>query len=179
MIVRSFLLLSLLLSLLASALALAQGPRPYVPREEPLPGPEVEQPVAFSHRVHAEKAGLECLDCHEGATQGDAATLPQADACLACHRTIRPDSPEVAKVAAAARRGERLPWARVYQVPDFVFFGHREHVAAGARCAECHGPVEARDALRKEVSTLMNACLDCHRRREAPVHCVACHVLGH
>ncbi len=42
----------------------------YVSREEPLPGPEVRQPVAFSHRVHADVAKLECLDCHQGATPG-------------------------------------------------------------------------------------------------------------
>lgn len=157
----------------------AQSPGPYVPREERLPGPEVRQPVAFSHRVHAERAGLDCLDCHEGATKGDAATLPPAEACLVCHASLRTDSPEVMKLAAAAQEGARVPWARVYKVPDFVFFGHREHLAAGARCAECHGPVEARDSLRKEVSTSMTACLECHRRRQAPVHCAACHVLGH
>jgi hypothetical protein len=60
-----------------------------------------------------------------------------------------------------------------------VFFGHREHVAGGVACAECHGPVAMRDALRKEVSTGMNACLACHRRMQAPVHCAACHTLGH
>jgi NAD-dependent SIR2 family protein deacetylase len=166
-------------ALLVGGLALAQAPRPYVPREDPLPGPEVRQPVAFSHRVHAEKAALECLHCHEGATRGDAASLPQAEACLVCHASTRTDSPEVGKLVAAAEKGERLAWVRVYRVPDFVFFGHREHLAAGARCSECHGPVETRDALRKEVSTSMTACLDCHRRREAPLHCVACHVLGH
>lgn len=173
-----------LLAALSLSVAAARGGHPqaagrYVPREEPLPGPEVRQPVAFSHRVHAAAAKLECLDCHEGATRGDAATIPQAEACLVCHASLRTESPEVAKLVAAAARGERLPWARVYQVPDFVFFGHREHLAAGARCAECHGSVEARDALRKEISTSMTACLECHRRRQAPVHCAACHVLGH
>jgi hypothetical protein len=173
-----------LLAVAAFSLAAAGGDPPqvtgsYVSREEPLPGPEVRQPVAFSHRVHADAAKLGCLDCHEGATRGDAATIPQAEACLVCHASLRTESPEVAKLAAAAARGERLPWARVYQVPDFVFFGHREHLAGGVRCAECHGAVETRDALRKEVSTSMTACLECHRRRQAPVHCAACHVLGH
>jgi hypothetical protein len=153
--------------------------RGYVPREERLPGPVVPQPVAFSHRVHAERAGLDCLDCHEGATRGDAATLPGAEACMTCHGSIRAESAEVAKVRRAAATGEGLSWARVYTLPDIVFFGHREHVAAGTRCAECHGPVATRDALRKEVSTGMNACLDCHRQRQAPVHCAACHILGH
>lgn len=156
------------------------GP-PFVPpaREETLPGPEVAQPVAFSHRVHAATARLDCLDCHEGAARGDSATIPQAAACLVCHASIRADSPEIAKVADAAARGGKIPWARVYRIPDYVFFGHRQHLAAGAACADCHGDVAARDALRKEVSTSMNACLECHRRKDAPLHCAACHQLGH
>jgi len=149
----------------------------YVPREEPLPGPVVEQPIAFSHRVHAQKAGLDCLACHAGATKQDAATLPQADTCLLCHTAILPDHEEVVKLRAAP--DARIAWARVYVLPHYVFFGHREHVAAGVACAECHGPVETRDALRKEMSTGMNACLACHRRMQAPVHCAACHTLGH
>lgn len=166
-------------ALLASGDPVAQVPGGYVAREDPLPGPEVPQPVAFSHRVHAERAGLDCLDCHDGAPKGDAASVPQAAACLVCHASIRTESPEVMKLAAAAREDTRVPWARVYQVPDFVFFGHREHLASGIRCVECHGPVESRDSLRKEVSTSMTACLECHRRRQAPVHCAACHLLGH
>ena len=85
----------------------------------------------------------------------------------------------MAKLAAAAEKGERIAWVPVYRVPDYVFFGHAAHVKAGHACAECHGPVETRDVLQKEVSTSMNACLDCHRRRGARQDCVACHQLGH
>ena len=53
-------------ALLAAVAALAaQAPGAYLPREEKLPGPEVAQPIAFSHRVHAAKAGLECLACRQ------------------------------------------------------------------------------------------------------------------
>jgi len=167
----------LALGLSAAATLAAQVSGTYVPREEPLPGPEVRQPIAFSHRVHAEKAGLDCLACHDGATTQDAARLPEAATCLACHTTILPDDPEVAKLRAAA--DGRIAWARVYTLPHYVFFGHREHVTGGVACAECHGPVATREAVRKEVSTGMNACLACHRRVQAPVHCAACHTLGH
>lgn len=98
---------------------------------------------------------------------------------MTCHAAVAPDSPEVRKVAAAAESGEEIPWVPVYRVPDIVFFSHREHLAAGEACATCHGPVETRDVLQKEVSTNMTACLDCHRERGAPVHCALCHMLGH
>lgn len=153
---------------LAVALLVAEAPAPVTP-----------QPVAFSHRLHAGEAALACLHCHPGATEGDAATLPPPSLCMACHAAVRTDSPEVRKIAAAAESGKPLRWVRVYRVPDYVFFGHRRHLAAGATCTECHGPVETRDVLEKEVSTSMNACLECHRRRGAPTHCALCHLLGH
>ena len=137
------------------------------------------QPVAFSHRLHSEKAGLGCDFCHVEAAKGDAATLPSVDLCLTCHRVIKADSGEVVKLVAAAEKGERIQCVPVYRVPDYVFFGHSPHVKAGLECASCHGPVATRDVLQREISTSMAACLDCHRKRGAPQSCVACHQLGH
>lgn len=164
--------------LLAGAVVLGQTDG-YRSPEEALPLSVAPQPVAFSHRVHAGDAGLECLFCHTGADQGDFAEIPTAADCMACHEQVAADSPEVQKVVAAAEKGEEIPWVPVYRVPDIVFFSHQEHLAAGEACATCHGPVETRDVLQKEVSTSMTACLDCHRERGAPVHCALCHVLGH
>lgn len=147
--------------------------------EETLPLAVAPQPVAFSHRVHAGEAGLECLFCHSQAEEGDYAEIPTAAECMVCHQQVAASSPEVQKVAAAAASGEGIPWVPVYRVPDIVFFSHKEHLEAGEECATCHGPVETRDVLEKEVSTSMTACLDCHRERGAPVHCTLCHVLGH
>lgn len=137
------------------------------------------QPVAFSHRLHSEKAGLDCDFCHAESAKGDAATLPPVDLCLTCHRVIKTDSVEVAKLVVAAEKGERIQWVPVYRVPDYVFFGHAPHVKAGLDCASCHGPVATRDVLQKDASTSMATCLDCHRKKAAPQTCVACHQLGH
>jgi hypothetical protein len=166
-------------ALLAGATLLLAQTGGYRSPEEDLPVAVAPQPVAFSHRVHAGEAGLACLFCHAAADQGDYAEIPTAADCMVCHQQVATDSPEVQKVAAAARRGEEIPWVPVYRVPDIVFFSHKEHLQAGEECATCHGPVETRDVLQKEVSTSMTACLDCHREREAPVHCTLCHVLGH
>ena len=164
--------------LLMAAAAFTQESAPVRP-EEALPRSVAPQPVAFSHRIHAEQAGLGCDFCHVDAAKAEVATLPPADLCMTCHRAIKTDSPEVAKLAAAAAKGERISWVPVYRVPDYVFFGHAAHGKAGHACAECHGPVATRDVLQKELSTSMNACLDCHRRRGATITCVACHQLGH
>jgi len=159
--------------------ALAAQTGEYHPKEETLPAAVAAQPIAFSHRLHVGEAELDCVLCHAGARDEDFALLPAAPTCMTCHVGVKTNSPEVARLAAAAEGGGRIPWVRVYQVPDYVFFSHREHVGKGEACSTCHGPVETRDVLEKEVSTGMNACLDCHRERGAPVHCAACHVLGH
>ena len=169
---------TLVASLFLSAFALTQEVVPRRSREA-LPRSVAPQPVAFSHRIHAGKIGLPCGFCHKGVATGDEATIPSVDFCLTCHRAIKTDSPEVAKLRAASEQGKRIAWVPVYRVPDFVFFGHAPHVQAGLHCAECHGPVETHDVLQKEVSTSMNSCRDCHRRRGARVDCVACHQLGH
>ena len=167
-----------LLGFLLAASAVGQEVAPLRP-EEALPKAVGPQPVAFSHRLHGERAGLACAFCHTEAAKGDLATLPPVDLCLDCHRFIKVDSVEVAKLVAWSDKGERIPWVPVYRVPDYVFFGHAPHVKAGLECASCHGPVATRDVLMKEVSTSMTACLDCHRRTDAPRTCVACHQLGH
>jgi hypothetical protein len=165
-------------ALLLVAAGLTQEKAPRRP-EAPLPQSVAPQPVAFSHRLHAGKTGLACDFCHAGVAKGDAATLPRAETCLTCHRALKKDAPEVAKLVAAVEKGVPIAWVPVYRVPDFVFFGHAPHVKAGLACAECHGPVATRDVLQKEISTSMTVCVDCHKAKGARQDCAACHTLGH
>jgi hypothetical protein len=167
---------SFLLGLLLCAFAQESSPgRP----KENLPQSVAPQPIAFSHKIHAGESGLPCNFCHTGVDKGDDATIPSADFCMKCHQSIKKDSPEVAKIRTAADKHEKIAWVAVYTVPDFVFFGHATHTKAGIHCAECHGPVETRDVLQKEVSTSMNTCRGCHQTHNARVDCATCHQLGH
>jgi hypothetical protein len=69
-----------------------------------------------------------------------------------------------------------VPWEPVYQIADYVFFSHREHIGrAGAECADCHGPVGERDVMAKERDISMAACMDCHRVKAASLECNFCH----
>lgn len=149
----------------------------YQGAEEKLPQTVAPQPVAFSHKQHA-AASLQCADCHPNAATSDNATLPNTAKCMACHRTIKADSPEVAKIAAAHENKQKVPWVRVYRVKDFVFFSHANHLKAGLECNACHGPVETRDVLAKEHGTNMASCVACHRAKQASLDCVLCHQLG-
>lgn len=155
----------------------AQQPVQYKSAEEDLPKQVEPQPVPFSHKKHV-SAGPECKDCHTRAATHDYAGLPKADTCMICHRAVAKDSPHVAKLAELERAGGKIDWIRVYRVPDFVFFSHKNHLAAGEKCETCHGPVATRDVLAKEVSTSMTACMNCHKQREASNDCHYCHALG-
>lgn len=163
--------------LLAAAALFAQQAPVYKGKEEKLPAEVAPQPVRYSHKRHL-ALGMRCLDCHKGAVEKDQAGLPGTVLCLGCHSTIKTDSPEIRKLAEIHKRGEKIRWVRVYRVPDFVFFSHASHLKAGEQCVTCHGPVQERDVLAKEVSTSMTACMNCHAVRKASNECVLCHQLS-
>lgn len=145
--------------------------------EEKLPVPVDPQPISFSHKQHA-SVGLSCNDCHSGAEKRERAGLPKAEQCMLCHQTIEIESPEVMKLTEFYNAGVALNWVRIYKVPDFIFFSHKNHTGVGIDCAECHGPVEKRDRLQKEISTSMRMCMDCHKRTNTSRSCHLCHELG-
>jgi hypothetical protein len=49
---------------------------------------EPEQPIAFSHQLHAGKLKISCLYCHSGAEQSKHAGLPAANLCMNCHGLV-------------------------------------------------------------------------------------------
>ena len=139
-----------------------------------IPPPPV-QPLPFSHKQHI-SAGLECKNCHEVPEPGDFAGIPAADKCMICHAGIKKDSPHIQRLAAYHSQNTPVPWKRVYRIPDYVFFSHKEHLnRAKAICETCHGPVRERDVMRKEKETSMAACMDCHRTAGASLACDFCH----
>jgi hypothetical protein len=47
-----------------------------------------EQPIAFSHKLHAGELEISCLYCHSGAAQSPHAGIPPAGLCMNCHRHV-------------------------------------------------------------------------------------------
>ncbi|MBZ0172784.1 MAG: cytochrome c family protein, partial [Phycisphaerales bacterium] len=47
-----------------------------------------EQPIAFSHRLHAGELLIDCLYCHSGAETSRHAGIPAASVCMNCHKFI-------------------------------------------------------------------------------------------
>lgn len=154
---------------------LAQQQKTYQPKEEKLPGDPVPQPIAYSHQKHV-AMGLKCTGCHTMPGEGMQATYPPESLCMGCHQSVKTDSAEIQKLAALAKEKKRVPWKRVYHVPDIVWFNHALHVKdANIECGVCHGEVAKRDVLFKEKSTGMMACMECHAARQAPNGCDTCH----
>jgi len=56
-----------------------------------------------------------------------------------------------------------IPWQRVTQLPDFVYFDHAIHVNKGVGCETCHGRVDQMAQVRQAAPLTMTWCVECHR----------------
>ncbi len=123
----------------------------------------VEQPVQFSHRHHVGEDGIDCRYCHADVERSDFAGIPATEVCMTCHSQLFVDAPMLAPVRESLATGVPIPWRRVHDLPDYVYFSHRAHVNNGVGCTTCHGEID-RMALTRQVAPLsMQWCLDCHR----------------
>lgn len=52
-------------------------------------GYEPEQPIYFSHQVHAGVQGIDCQYCHSSAKYGKVSGIPSPNLCMNCHKTIK------------------------------------------------------------------------------------------
>ena len=140
----------------------------------------LEQPIAFPHYTHANELGMQCEFCHSEARKSIHAGVPPTQTCVNCHQYVKADNPVIMQVMEYHNKGEAIPWKKVHDLPDYVYFAHKRHVKAGVECTECHGQVaemgkkvmtqnpdgtytEAVETVMVRESTLqMGWCLDCH-----------------
>lgn len=121
------------------------------------------QPIEFPHNLHVTK-GIQCLYCHPGAAKGPAAGIPTQEKCWACHQQIEKTqtSELLAPLKEAVMSNEPIEWVPVVQVPDFVQFNHRPHIAAGQNCENCHGDMSKVTIAQNPQVFNMGFCLNCH-----------------
>jgi hypothetical protein len=129
-------------------------------------GYEPEQPVAYSHKVHVGELGLDCRYCHSTVEDSAQASIPPTQTCMNCHKAVRANSPKIQAVLESYVSGTPIPWVRVHDLPDFVYFDHSAHVRRGVGCVSCHGRVDTMEVVRQEETLSMGWCLDCHRNPE-------------
>lgn len=141
------------------------GPDRHVAYGRVDPNELLEQPINYSHMLHAGTLQIQCEYCHSMARRSIHAGVPPTDTCMNCHAMIdATDRPELEKLKGYWERGEAIPWVKVHDLPDFVYFSHKRHVRAGVACQECHGEVQDVMTVAQRVNSLnMGWCLECHK----------------
>ncbi|MFN8061319.1 MAG: cytochrome c3 family protein [Vicinamibacterales bacterium] len=165
---------------------------------------ELQVPCVYCHSgaERSRHAGIPaastCVNCHRFVTAAFGAIRAEDDLAKAENRKARlVVSPELQKlydalavnpdgmVPIAGRQPTPIAWTRIHQVPDFVYFDHRGHVAANVTCQQCHGPVETMERVRQMETLSMGWCVNCHRQVNqtgvagklvaASTDCATCH----
>jgi hypothetical protein len=132
---------------------------PWVTRQ----GQRAEQPVPFSHKHHVQGLGLQCQYCHTTVEKSSYAGIPPTKTCINCHAQIWTNAQLLQPVRDSWATGKSIPWVRVHDLPDFVYFNHSIHVNKGIGCASCHGRVDQMPLMYAQNTLQMEWCLDCHR----------------
>ncbi|MBL4707218.1 MAG: c-type cytochrome [Flavobacteriales bacterium] len=141
-------------------------------------GYEPEQPIKFSHKLHAGTNGIDCNYCHNSASYSKTAGIPSPNLCMNCHTYIQ-EGPEygkeeIGKIYAAldfdpvtktyGPNQKPIKWVKVHNLPDHVYFNHSQHVTVGKiACQKCHGPVEEYTVGKQHAELTMGWCINCHR----------------
>jgi hypothetical protein len=122
-----------------------------------------DQPIPYSHAIHAGKLGMDCRYCHTTVETAAHAAIPPIATCINCHATIRKDSPVLKPLQEAYTQGKPVEWVRVHDLPDYVYFNHSAHVRRGVGCVSCHGRIDRMEVVQQAQPLSMQWCLDCHR----------------
>ena len=147
-----------------------------------------EQPIKFSHQIHAGQYQIGCQYCHTGVMKAKSANIPSTGVCMNCHNYINKGAEygeeEIAKIyesngykpedknynGSATWQGETekpIEWVRIHNLPDHVYFNHAQHVNAGQlECTSCHGNMAGMKVARQVSSLEMGWCINCHRESE-------------
>jgi hypothetical protein len=121
------------------------------------------QPVPYSHKLHAGSMGMDCYYCHNTVYKAAFAAVPATSTCMNCHTRVKSNSPLLAKVRESYASGEPVRWVQIHKLPEYVYFNHQAHLAAGVSCVTCHGRIDQMEVVRQVQPLSMSWCLDCHR----------------
>ncbi len=145
-------------------------------------GYKPEQPIKFSHKLHAGDNEIACQYCHSSVEKSRHAGIPSVNICMNCHKGIQKGpqygETEIAKIYQAAgfdpskgsydqSKQNPLKWIKVHNLPDHVYFNHSQHVVVGKiECATCHGDLKTMTVAEQKAPLTMKWCVDCHRKTE-------------
>jgi len=149
-----------------------------------------EQPIKYSHKLHAGELKIDCKYCHSTAEKSKQASVPSVNTCMNCHKGVQlrdkyngEISPEIKKIYAAMDYDPDKPagqqfgpnpkpirWVRVHNLPDHAVFNHSQHVkGANISCQTCHGPIQEMEVVQQYATLQMGWCINCHRENNIDV----------
>jgi mono/diheme cytochrome c family protein len=149
-----------------------------------------EQPIYYSHKVHAGVNQINCLYCHGGAQESKHANIPSVNVCMNCHLAINEykgeplyaedgteinGTNEIKKLYEYAgftpgqawdpSKAKPIEWVKIHNLPDHVYFNHSQHVKAGqVACQTCHGEIQKMGEVKQFADLSMGWCINCHRQ---------------
>lgn len=128
-----------------------------------------DQPVNFSHKLHAGNLEIDCQYCHTGVRKAKSANIPSTGICMNCHNVVKNGKyggKEIKKVTQSWENKDPIEWVRIHNLPDHVYFNHAQHVKAGnVECESCHGNVENMEVVHQHSKLEMGWCINCHRNK--------------
>jgi hypothetical protein len=122
-----------------------------------------EQPIAYSHKLHAGELNIDCKYCHVTVEEGRHASIPSVQICMNCHAAVGKDKDGVIKLTKVWDERRPVPWVKVHDLPDFAYFDHSRHIKAGLECERCHGDLKTMERVRTMNAFNMGWCVECHR----------------
>ena len=138
-------------------------------------GYKPDQPIPFSHKLHAGKRQIACQYCHNGARRSASAVIPSTALCMGCHQVVAVESEPIKWLTQKYKNKEPVEWVRVHDMPHFVRFTHKMHVISGVSCETCHGPVAEMEKVGQWAPMQMGWCISCHKENNASISCQTCH----
>lgn len=133
-----------------------------------------EQPIPYSHKLHAGELKIDCRYCHNTVEGSAFAAVPPTKTCANCHHplnnegqavlaAVHTSSPKLEAFRESLATGDPIRWTKVHDLPDYAYFSHSVHVTKGVSCVQCHGRVDQMDVVTQVEPLSMGWCLKCHR----------------
>ncbi len=143
-----------------------------------------DQPIPFSHKLHAGEYKMACVYCHTQVEVAEHSAVPSLNICMNCHLVVGVDKEPIKQLQEKYFKGETVNWVKVHMLPDHAKFNHKRHVHRFSTpddrypaCQKCHGEVDKMDVIEQVSSLSMGWCVNCHRESEpkGPLNCSTCH----
>ena len=136
-----------------------------------------DQPIKFSHVIHAGENGVDCNYCHSSAKKSAHSGVPSANVCMNCHAVVKGNDDEAKKEIGKIWDAfgldvktddfdwskineydlKPIEWIRVHNLPDHAYFNHAQHVTvAGLECQQCHGNMQEKTVGQVATSLELN-----------------------